>query len=141
MTAFFLLYVPSETLIFSFDIILLNFYSFLILFDRMNDSFLKSDLKLSLSWHSLSLIDKATNARILNNLSGNITSGQLLTIMGPSGAGKSSFLSILTSKLSSYASNFNIHGKVFGLNIIDDSQRYQIHLITIYFNCVICAPR
>jgi ABC-type multidrug transport system ATPase subunit len=93
----------------------------------MNDSFLKSDLQLSLSWHNISLIDKATNVRIMNNLSGNITSGQLLTIMGPSGAGKSSLLSILTSKLSSYASNFNIHGKVFDLNIIDYSQWYQIH--------------
>jgi len=33
--------------------------------------------------------------------------------MGPSGAGKSSFLSIITSKLSSYSSNFNVKGKVF----------------------------
>jgi ABC-type transport system involved in cytochrome bd biosynthesis fused ATPase/permease subunit len=117
----------QKLLIFSFDIILLNFLFLSDFFDPMNDSFLKSELKLSLSWHNISLIDKATNVRILNNLSGNITSGQLLTIMGPSGAGKSSLLSILTSKLSSYASNFNIHGKVFDINIIDYSQWYQIH--------------
>ncbi len=32
--------------------------------------------------------------------------------MGPSGAGKSSFLSAITSKLSSFSSNFIVKGKV-----------------------------
>lgn len=78
----------------------------------MKDSFLKTQQKITLEWKNLSLIDKKTDKAVLDRLSGKVSSGEFLTIMGPSGAGKSSLLSIITSKLSAYASSFKIKGKV-----------------------------
>lgn len=65
-----------------------------------------------MKWKNLSLIDKKSGNYILSNLTGEVHSGDFLTIMGPSGAGKSSFLSIITSKLSAYTGSFKIKGKV-----------------------------
>lgn len=78
----------------------------------MKDSFLKTESHITMEWKNLSIIDKKTDKFILDHLSGQVSSGEFLTIMGPSGAGKSSFLSAITSKLSSYTSNFKIQGKV-----------------------------
>eukprot|EP01039_Chlorochromonas_danica_P007161 gene7161-7918_t len=53
---------------------------------------------------SINVKDSKTNKqkerRILKNIAGNVTSGQLLAIMGPTGCGKSSLMSVLSGKVS-----------------------------------------
>ena len=62
--------------------------------------------------------------------------------MGPSGAGKSSFLSIITSKLSSYSGNFKVKGRVTLVSkFLDNTQWRKVHWIIIHLDRILCAPR
>lgn len=95
-----------------------------------------------MKWKNISLIDKKSANYILSNLTGDVHSGDFLTIMGPSGAGKSSFLSIITSKLSAYTGSFKVKGKVLNKNkILDNNQQSMLFIIIIYLNRIICSSR
>ena len=107
----------------------------------MQDSPSKSRPKLVLKWENVSRIDKNTNTHVLSNLCGEASSGDYLTIMGPSGAGKSSLLSILTSKLSSYSSNFRVRGKVLNTSYTDNSKWKSVFRGIVYLDCFLCASR
>lgn len=82
----------------------------------MKKSFLNTPQTIELEWNNISLVDKKTDNVVIDKLTGSVKSGEFLTVMGPSGAGKSSFLSIITSKLSAYSSNFKIRGKVISIS-------------------------
>jgi len=71
-----------------------------------------------LSWKNLNFIEKKQQKIILENLSGDVRSGDFLTIMGSSGAGKSTFLSLITKSFSAYGKNFILKGKVNFLLIL-----------------------
>jgi ABC-type multidrug transport system ATPase subunit/ABC-type multidrug transport system permease subunit len=51
-----------------------------------------------LQWTNLTITSKKDNRKILNNLNGEIKSGQSLAIMGSSGAGKTTFLNYISKK-------------------------------------------
>ncbi len=57
--------------------------------------------KLSFEWNNInfSITKKEKEHKILQNLSGEVKSGELLAILGPSGSGKTSFLNILSNKV------------------------------------------
>ena len=58
--------------------------------------------KILFEWNNINFtIRKEKEHKILQNLSGNIQSGELLAILGPSGSGKTSFLNILSNKVKS----------------------------------------
>jgi ABC-type multidrug transport system ATPase subunit/ABC-type multidrug transport system permease subunit len=56
--------------------------------------------KILFEWNNINFtIRKEKEHKILQNLSGNIQSGELLAILGPSGSGKTSFLNVLSNKV------------------------------------------
>lgn len=57
--------------------------------------------KLSFEWNNInfSITKKEKEHKILQNLSGEVKSGELLAILGPSGSGKTSFLNVLSNKV------------------------------------------
>jgi ABC-type multidrug transport system ATPase subunit len=63
-------------------------------------------------WRNLSLKNLANNKNILNDLDGQVQSGNFLSIMGPSGAGKSSFLGLLTARMRQHNTPLKITGEV-----------------------------
>lgn len=71
-----------------------------------------------MTWKNVTLVEKKKNKIILKNLSGNVRSGDFLTIMGSSGAGKSTFLSLITKTFSPFGKNFILKGKVNFLLIL-----------------------
>lgn len=61
----------------------------------------KYDYKNILQWKNLSISTYKNNRLILDNISGQIQSGESLAIMGSSGAGKTTFLNYLSKRFSS----------------------------------------
>lgn len=80
--------------------------------EHREHSFLKQDFVVKLSWKNVHFIEKKKKKIILEDLSGEVRSGDFLTIMGSSGAGKSTFLSLITKSFSQFGRNFLLRGKV-----------------------------
>jgi ABC-type multidrug transport system ATPase subunit len=54
----------------------------------------------TLSWNNLTFSVPGKTEPIIQNVSGELVSGELLAVMGPSGAGKSTFLDALCQRVS-----------------------------------------
>ncbi|ORY79730.1 P-loop containing nucleoside triphosphate hydrolase protein [Leucosporidium creatinivorum] len=73
-------------------------------------SLLSSLPKITLSWSDLSFKVPKRERPILQNISGSVTSGELLAVMGPSGAGKSSFLDVICKRAASPTGEILLNG-------------------------------
>ena len=77
-----------------------------------------------LKWNELNLTHNPTKKTILKDLSGQVKSGELFTIMGQSGAGKSSLLSILTGRITHRTRDFSMQGTVTVNNVNYDAYSF-----------------
>jgi ABC-type multidrug transport system ATPase subunit len=78
----------------------------------------------SLQWNNFTVLTKA-DRKILDNISGEITSGQSLAIMGSSGAGKTTLLNYLSKKCGTNAGLKKSNGKIRLIkNGIDETKSF-----------------
>ena len=71
-----------------------------------------------------SIIQKEKEHKILENLSGEIRSGELLVILGPSGSGKTSFLNVLSNKVKKEKQIF-LSGKIMLNNKLQNEINFK----------------
>jgi ABC-type multidrug transport system ATPase subunit len=75
-----------------------------------------------LQWKNLSITTKDKKKLILDNISGEVTSGQTLAIMGSSGAGKTTFLNYLSTRTGTSGLHKESGDIKFIVNELDESR-------------------